>query len=243
MKKQLLALAIAGLAVSAAHAGPADYVYTPAVEYGEREIDFKAGSDRDGGKEEKTAGSLGFGWGVKEWWFTELYLKYDRERGENFRYDAIEWENKFQLTETGQYPIDLGALVEIERPRDHDEGWELKIGLLTQKDFGKFQVNFNVLAERSFDAKEKGETVLGYQWQTKYRWLPEFEVGLQGFGEVGKWNDWEKAAEQEHKAGPAIFGKVPFGNRQALKYNAAYLVGMTQATPAHTLRLQVEYEF
>ena len=24
-------------------AGPADYVYTPAVEYGEREIDFKAG--------------------------------------------------------------------------------------------------------------------------------------------------------------------------------------------------------
>ena len=27
-----------------AFAGPADYVYTPTVEYGEREIDFKFGS-------------------------------------------------------------------------------------------------------------------------------------------------------------------------------------------------------
>lgn len=243
MKKHLLAISIAALSAGMAHAGPADYVYMPGVEYGEREIDFKAGSDRDRGKEEKTAASIGFGWGVKEWWFTELYVKYDRERGENFRYDAVEWENKFQLTETGKYPIDLGLLVEIERPRDHDEGWEVKLGALAQKDIGKVQVNLNLLAERHFDAAEKSETELGYQWQLKYRLLPTFEYGLQGFGEVGKWNDWEKSDEQEHKAGPAIFGKLPVGNHQAIKYNAAYLIGMTKATPDHTLRMQMEYEF
>lgn len=243
MKKKLLAVGVVAIGANMAHAGPADYIYTPGVEYGEREIDFKAGSERDGGKEKKSAASIGFGWGVKEWWFTELYVKYDRKRGENFRYDAVEWENKFQLTETGKYPIDLGLLVEIERPRDRDEGWEVKLGALMQKDFGRLQANLNLLAERQFDAKKKSETELGYQWQLKYRLMPTFEYGLQGFGKVGKWNDWASSSEQEHKLGPAIFGKIPVGNHQAIKYNAAYLVGMTTATPDHTLRMQIEYEF
>jgi hypothetical protein len=243
MNKPLLAAVISVSLTGIAQAGPADYVHTPAVEYGEREIEFRMGSERDRGKEVATAGVFGVGMGVTQWWFTELAVEYERERGESFRYEAIEWENKFQLTEPGQFPVDLGLLVEIERPRDHAEGWELKLGLLTQKDFGKVQVNFNLLAERHFDAEEKSVTELGYQWQAKYRWMPAFEFGLQGFGEVGKWNDWESSDKQEHKLGPAVFGKLPTGNRQAIKYNAAYLVGLTRATPDHTLRLAVEYEF
>ncbi len=42
--------------------------------------------------------------------------------------------------------------------------------------------------------------------------MPTFEYGLQGFGEVGKWDDWESSSDQQHKAGPAIFGKLPVGN-------------------------------
>lgn len=243
MKKQLLAAAIATLGAGMAHAGPAEYVYTPTVEYGEREIELKAGSTRERGKEDETAGILSVGMGVTQFWFTEIGVEYERERGENFRREAFEWENKFQLTEPGQFPIDLGALVEIERPRDHAEGWELKLGLLTQKDFGKFQVNVNVLAERHYDSEEKSRTEIGYQWQAKYRWMPELEVGLQGFGEVGEWGSYERNGDQEHKVGPAIFGKIPTGNRTAIKYNAAYLVGLTKPTPDHTLRATVEFEF
>ena len=77
----------------------------------------------------------------------------------------------------------------------------------------------------------------------KYRWLPEFEFGLQGFGEMGKWNDWAAKDEQSHRVGPAVFGKLPLGGGQAIKYNAAWLVGTSKAAPDHTLRMQVEYEF
>lgn len=243
MNTRILLAAMAALASSLVHAGPADYVHTPHVEYGEREIEFRAGSARDRGKEVETAGVLGFGLGVTQSWFTEIAVEFERERGENFRYESFEWENKFQLTEPGEFPVDLGLLVEIERPRDHAEGWELKLGLLTQKDFGKVQVNFNLMGERHFDAEERSVTELGYEWQAKYRWRPALEFGLQGFGEVGKWNNWEGSERQEHKIGPAIFGKLPAGGRQAIKYDAAYLVGLTKATPDHTLRLKVEYEF
>ncbi|WP_156822147.1 hypothetical protein [Azoarcus sp. KH32C] len=243
MKKQLIAAAIAAFGASMAHAGPADHIFTPNVEYGEREIEFSAGSFRDHGKEDETAGVLTFGMGVTQFWFTEIGVEYERERGESFRREAFEWENKFQLTEPGQYFIDLGALVEIERPRDHDEGWELKIGLLTQKDFDKVQLNFNLLAERHYDSEEKSRTEVGYQWQAKYRWMPQFEVGLQGLGVFGNWGSWERNGDQEHSVGPAIFGKIQTGGRTAIKYNAAYLVGLTKPSPDHTLRATVEFEF
>jgi len=71
-----------------AFAGPADYVYYPSVEYGEREIDFKAGSSKladDAGR--FSAASLGFGLGATPYWFTEVYLKYQKEPGERNRSD------------------------------------------------------------------------------------------------------------------------------------------------------------
>ena len=86
-------------------------------------------------------------------------------------------------------------------------------------------------------------TNLHYQWQAKYRWKQEFEYGLQGLGEVGKWNHWEKQSDQVHNAGPAVFGKLGLGNRQAIRYNAAWLFGTSTAAPNHTVRLQVEFEY
>ncbi len=95
----------------------------PNVEYGEREIDFKYGTWRfDDTQERESAGSLGLGWGATPWWFTEAYFKYHKEAGDRTRYDAFEWENKFQLTETNKYPVDLGLLAEIEIPSAREEG-------------------------------------------------------------------------------------------------------------------------
>ena len=66
---------------------------------------------------------------------------------------------------------------------------------------------------------------------------------MQGFGDMGKWNDWNKQAEQSHRIGPAVFGKFSLGNRQAIRYNAAWLFGTGNAAPDDTFRMQVEYEF
>jgi len=226
-----------------AHAGPADYIYTPSVTYGEREIDFKMGSADKKDTPQESAASIGFGVGATQKWFTEVYLKYKRELNTDTKFDAIEWENKFQLTEAGQYPVDVGFLLEIERPMDHDEGWEVKWGPLFQTEFGKVQLNANLLFQRNYHAAAPSNMQFQYQWQIKYRWLPQFEYGLQGFGEVGDYDRWSQQDEQIHKLGPAVFGKLPLGGGQAIKYNAAWLLGSSKAAPDNTVRLQVEYEF
>ena len=239
------AMTVALLCSTAAIAGPADYVYLPGVEYGEREFDFKLGAATPPGAAAQRAASLGFGYGASEVWFTEIYLKYEREGGTGTRFDAIEWENKFQLTETGKYPVDLGFIVEFEAPRQRSEGYELRFGPLLQAESGALQFNANLLLERVLRNTDSlaHVTELGYQWQAKYRLRPAFEFGLQGFGEVGKWNDWDNREEQNHRLGPALFGKLPLGNHQALRYNAAWLFGASSAAPDHTLRAQVEFEY
>ena len=105
---RLLGAVALGLPFIAA-AGPADYIYSPTVEYGEREIDLKAGTAKYGDFRESAA-SLGFGYGATTWWFTEAYVKYEKETGGKTRYDAFEWENKFQLTEPNEYWATLGLI-------------------------------------------------------------------------------------------------------------------------------------
>lgn len=242
MKSTAAMLAALGLlCLQSAHADPADYIYTPTVEKGEKEIDFKYGtSDSD---PRHSMGMLGLGYGANDWWFTEVYVKYAKEGGST-RYDAFEWENKFQLTETGKYPVDIGLITEIEVPSNRDEGTELKIGPLFQTEFGKLQLNANFLFEKRINAAVSTATQMGYQWQVKYNWLPAFEYGVQGIGEVGPWDKWEPESEQAHKIGPAVFGKIHVGEgRQAIRYNAAWLLGVSNAAPDNTFRVQVEYEF
>jgi len=221
-------------------AGVADYVYMPAVEYGEKEIDFKTGTAKLQNGDRAQVSSLGLGYGVTEYWFSEIYFKHEREGGESL--SIGEWENKFQFTETGKYPVDLGLVVEIEAPLNRNEAYEIKLAPLLQTEFGKTQINGNLILERTFGPDDH-ITEMGYQWQVKYRWKPAFEFGLQGFGEMGEWNNWENSEDQNHRFGPAIFGKINLGVKQAIKYNAAILLGASEAAANSTFRMQVEYEF
>ncbi|HVN43428.1 MAG TPA: hypothetical protein VMT50_11640 [Steroidobacteraceae bacterium] len=238
-----MVIAAAGwLLASSAIADPNDYVYTPDVTYGEREIDFKYGVAGKDHEPTAQATSLGFGYGAKDWWFTEFYVKGARD-GAQSTFDAVEFENKFRLTETGKYPVDLGLIVEFELPHDRSEGNELRFGPLLQGELGRWQLNFNPLLTNISRSASSNGTYFGYQWQVKYRWQESLEFGAQGFGETGRWDHWLPSDEQSHRFGPALFGRHGLGGGQAIVWNAGVLFGVTQGAYDWNFRLQAEYEF
>lgn len=243
----LLCLVISLPFVTPADAGPlgsSDYVYVPSVTEGEKEIDFKAGTSKARDNSRTSATSLGLGYGVNSFWFTEVYVKAKRESPDGWRNDAVEWENKFQLTETGKYPVDVGLIVEVERPQERTEGYELRVGPLFQAELTQSVVaNLNVLFGKNYRTVTPAPMELGYQWQLKYRWKSELEVGMQGFGRLGPVQAWLPADQQEHKLGPAVFGKIRLDGGTSFHYNAAWLVGANRNTARNTFRLQTEYEF
>lgn len=225
------------------HAAPNDYIRYATVEEGEREIDLKWGVEKERNHQSANATAIGFGWGATSWWFTEVYGKWHREPGERSGFDAYEWENRFQLTPTGKYPLDVGVFLEIERPKDRAEGYEITWGPLLQAEWDRLQGNFNVFIQKHVRATESFDTELKYQAQLKYRAHRGVDWGAQAFGSLGRWDHWLRSSQQEHRIGPAIFGKVKAGAMHAITYNAALLFGVTSASPRAGLRVQAEYEF
>ena len=237
-----LALVLAIGAATGVHADPNEYVVMPKVDVGEKEFDFKSGVQRNKDASSTMAHSIGVGYGVSSFWFSEVYAKYKREDPQPQAFDAWEWENKFQLTRGDKGPL-LGILLEIEKPKDSSEGYELTYGPLIQKDWGKVQYNFNVLIQRHLNASAPFQTELHYQAQIKYKAQAPIQWGAQAFGNLGDYKHFSPTSLQEQKIGPAVFGKVKLSSVEGIKWNAAFLKGITQASPSSTIRLQVEYEY
>jgi len=85
-------------------------------------------------------------------------------------------------------------------------------------------------------------TELKYQWQVRYHWKPWLHYGAQGFGEVGPWDHWSPRQEQSHRAGSALFGRVPTGAGM-LCWQAAYLTGSTYSKHGQMFTARLTYDF
>ena len=244
VRSVLWAAAALALVPAARAAEPSDYVLLPTVVEGERAIEIKAGSFSGPGARDSAA-SISLEYAPTSWWVTELYDAWARDdTATGTHFDAIEWENRIQLTEPGEYPIDWGGVIEVEKPHAAGSGWNLTVGPLIQGQFfDRIQWNFNPLLSRNLGGPSAATTDMGYQVQLKYRLRQTFEYGIQGFGDLGPWYHWTPLQQQTHRLGPAVFGRFSFGGRRSLYYNAGWLFGLVPGAPSDTVRAQFEFEF
>ena len=242
MRKDFLALAVAlplFSCSSLALAGPADTVYSPVVEKGETEFEFRGGYRNFDGAPSEHAFVFDVGYGVTNNWRTELVLEYSSEEGNPGKLEAWEWENVFVLTEQGKYWADVGLFAEYEH--GFSAGPDLiKIGPMFQKDIGHTVANLNLLFKREVGSGASDTTELDYTWQVKWLGKPTLEWGVQGIGGLGELS--HLGTGDSHSIGPALFGVQRLANGNKIAYNAAILAGVNQAAPNMTARFQIEYE-
>lgn len=224
---------------------PSDYLLLPSVVEGEREIDWHSGVGSAGARtRHRDSSGIGFGTGVTQNWFTEVAAEYRRDPRTGTTLNAYEWENIVLLAEPGEWLVDVGMLLNVEQPHRAAEGPSIRLGPLLQKEFGRFQANFNLIYSRHYRSTEMLPAHLSYQGQFKYRYSRPFEFGIQAFGNVGSvTQSWAPYSEQVHRFGPAVLGRFVVPGEQSLSYNAAFLVGSTARSPDRTFRVQLEYEF
>ncbi|GGC73657.1 hypothetical protein [Undibacterium terreum] len=238
-----LALAVFLLTTCAAvQAYPGYYVVTVYDNQGQKSIDFRYWTIKFPGRTETVWPELGVGYGVTSRWYTELYASYIGSSASKVSLDTWNWQNDVLLTQ-GQYPFDLAIHTMLAREHISQEGYTLDIGPALQTDVGRVQLNGNVFLERVLRSENNGTTQLQYQWQTKYRWKPALEFGLQGFGELGDWNHWAPRDKQSHRIGPALFGSLSTGPAQTLKYQVSYLTGSIYGRHGNMLSLRLQYVF
>ena len=206
-----------------------DKVYDPYVDQGEWEVESRAVHKFDDEDEHKIR--LGLGYGINSFWFVEGYVIGEKKSGEEFDIADVEIESKFQLTEQGQYWLDAGLLIELEK--EISEGvWEFKAGPIFRKQIRNWDITTNFLVEKKFgpDNTEHEVELLGAA-QLKYRYSPSLEPAIEYYGD-----------EATHAIGPVLLGKTRWGGTP-VKWELGALAGLNDDTPDFILRWLLEWEF
>lgn len=220
-------------------------VYDPYVEKGEWEletrgnVDFDGKQENDGLQKQKYA----IGYGVTNRWFTEVYGELEKERNDagedlDFNFTEIEWENKFQLTERGQYPVDAGFLLEYEVSTEDKHADNLEWTVLLAKTIGRVENIANIGFEHQVGGGHTNETQANFSWSSRYRLSPRFEPGLEYYADFGGLNEGKTFDEQTHRVGPVFYGKLT----RHIRYDVGYLFGLSGAAPQGTLKWNLEFE-
>ncbi|MCC6608679.1 MAG: hypothetical protein IT515_03250 [Burkholderiales bacterium] len=221
-------------------------VYSPKVERGVNELEYRMYRDFDHRDEidGSQAHKLSVGRGVTDFWFTEVYASFEKEDGASLKQDAVEWENKFQLTPRGKYWLDLGLLAELEMGTRSGSANEFVLGPLLEKELGpRWLATVNLLFEREFGANAESGTTFAYAGRLKLRLNQYFDPAIEVYGKPGRIGHFGSFSRQEHWAGPAFYGKVKLENAGAFEYSAALLFGTSEAASDRRAVLRLEYEF
>lgn len=239
----LLLLLAASLACSSsAVAGTGYYLVTTYPNEGQRAIDFKYWASTLDGVPLLASPELGLAWNVSSRWYTELTAVGFRLGAGATGLVAAEWQNDFMLTQ-GEWPFDLAVHTNVARATDGSGAVGIDYGPVLQTEAGRTQFNLNLFLQRALRTGTPQSTELAYQWQVKYRWTEKLQWGVQGFGEVGKWNDWLPRAQQSHRAGPALSGTWALGGMREVRYEAALLVGTNTAIHGKTFSTRIQYVY
>ena len=233
--------ALLAIASGPALANPGYYVVTVYDDPGVRSVDFRywtVNPDRGGAV---TWPEVGLAWNVTGRWFTELLAGWVDAPGTTAHLANVDWQNDLLLTQ-GQYPIDVAIHTLLQIPQKPGVRHTFEFGPVFQTDVGRTQVNFNAFLERGYAAQRDDAVQLKYQWQLRHRWRPWLHFGVQGFGELGTWDDWAPRQAQSHRAGPALYGSLPI-SPGTIAWQAAFLVGKTYGQRGSMLTMRVKYDF
>ncbi|MDE2501899.1 MAG: hypothetical protein KGL18_02820 [Burkholderiales bacterium] len=243
--RALAAAALLGVSLGARAVDSSEYLVSPIVTQGEREFDWQFGTGSPGARtHSETNSGVGIGLGVSDHWSTEVALDYHKLSTSRTVPDELEWENVYALADQGEWPVDVGLALDLSRSVTGSGTTSVRFGPLFQMQSGHYLANFNLL----FLRRDKRHAYSGfeprYQAQIEYRYSEPLEFGIQAFGRLGAEGHFHVgASRQVHRIGPVLLGNFNLARGHSISYNAAWLYGLTGASPRSTLRLQIEYEF
>ncbi len=238
---KVVAAALAIFFIFPHSASALDKIHKPYVNKGELEIEYSGSRTSDGGKEKNNiqGHELAVAYGLTDYYQAELSTGYDRESGSPVKLEEVELENKFQFAEPGEMWMDSGLLVSYIHATHKHEPDAIAAKLLLQKDFGKFSSLANIGLEQEIgDNRKIGGPDMSLIWNNRYRYNEHFQPGIELQSNFGQTNTNTAFHDQEHYIGPSAFGRITNG----FKYEAAYLVGVTKASPDTAARILLEYE-
>lgn len=220
-------------------------IYSPTVEQGEYEIELRGHTtfDSDSSKNSQEKYKIDLGYGVTDYWSTAFVAEIEEDATGKLEYEASAWENRFQLTEQGEYWVDVGLYLEYEYAHEDTSNDKIEGKLLLEKSAGQYVNTANLIFSRELGSSASNATNFEYAWRTRYLLNKQFEPAIEIYGEMGEVGKVLPSDQQDHRIGPVVGGVFSSTTHSKWVYEVGYLFGVTDAAPDGTLKFVLEYEF
>ena len=242
------AAALTAAVIAGAAPAQAEFRVRPAmIEQGEVAVEHNGsyGIDADPAKRGEQSYTLALEAAPTGWWLTEFEGEGGRDPGPDnrTRFTALTWENQFQLTEPGEYWADLGFFAEYGRTLPHQSADAVNFGPLVTKVIGRTVNTLNLFLDKEVGSHAAGRPELSLAWQTRITLDPRIEPGIEIYSAPGALSHFAPLQQQDHRAGPVLYGSIRSFGASKVNYEVGYLFGLTRATPQGTVKWRLEYEF
>ncbi len=218
-------------------------IRSPIIESGELEFEnnFTIGRSKNAVHELE--------YGFNDWLKLGAEAELAADPGHGFHFDSTAVEGFLQLTPQGRYWADLGLFVEYEHTARQGDPRALTFGPLIEKEAQLFGLNtlhtVNALFTKQLGAGSIGPLTMLPRAQSRLRLHPYFEPGIEYYGRLSLGDHGD---EPQHRVGPMFAGRIRFPELGinapgGIKYDAAYLRGLTHDTDPSTFRVRIELEF
>lgn len=210
-------------------------IYSPLVNQGQSEVEARGFITSDKRQDLNRNGAYEFSiaHSFTDYWKTELYLgQFNHGPTQGTTLGGYEWENTFQLTETGKYWLDTGLLVSVVHNNNAPDS--LEFGPLLEKRWGHFIHRMNLLWNKELgkNASQNWQFRTGYS--LGYKVSTELVPGLEYY---------VRPADNARQVGPALSGEWILGAGQEIEYSTTLLFGTINGAPDKTWVMRVAYEF
>ncbi len=218
-------------------------IRSPIIESGELEFEnnFTIGRSKNAVHELE--------YGFSDWLKLGVEGELAADPGHGFHFDSAALEGFLQLTPQGRYWADVGLFVEYEHTARQGDPRAITFGPLIEKEAQLFGLNtlhtVNALFTKELGAGSVGPLTMLPRAQSRVRLHPFFEPGIEYYGNLTLGDHGD---EPQHRVGPMFAGRIRFPELGinapgGIKYDAAYLRGLTHDTDPSTFRVRIELEF
>jgi hypothetical protein len=218
-----------------------DNLSSPYVDQGKTELEWRGeiyhdddDDSADGGWQQRAAVGYGFTdhLGAK----AEAEFEHDSD-SDDTDFKSVNLEAKWEFAERGEWFVDTGVKAKYKfNANDGPDKAEIK--LMFAKDTGPFNHRANMDLEREVGEDSDDDTSFNFAWSSRYKYSDAFQPGFETYNEFGSISENSDFDEETHKIGPVLYGKSG-----QFKYEAGYLVGISDASPDGTVKAMLGYEF